>query len=69
MRLIDAEVLETDAEYSDYVGDYTAYSKMQIYEAYEVNAIPIEWIEDYLDENGNLSVEEMLRKWKMEKRK
>ena len=65
-RLIDIDELEPDAEYSDYVDDYTAYSKFQINNALEVEAITIEWIENFLDEYGNLSVEEMLEKWKEE---
>lgn len=68
-RLIDINELEPDAEYSDYVGDYTAYSIMQIEQAFEIEAITIEWIENFLDENGNKSVEEMLMKWKKEQRK
>ncbi len=67
-RLIDINELELDAEYSDYVGDYTAYSKMQIDYAIEVEAITIDWIESFLDENGNKSVEEMLKRWKEERK-
>ena len=67
-RLIDIDELEPDAEYSDYVDDYTAYSKFQINNAPEVEAITIEWIENFLDEYGNLSVEEMLEKWKEERK-
>lgn len=67
-RLIDSNTLEPDAEYSDYVGDYTAYSIMQIEQAFEIEAITIEWIENFLDENGNKSVEEMLEKWKEERK-
>ena len=67
-RLIDIDELEPDAEYSDYVDDYTAYSKFQINNALEVEAITIEWIENFLDEYGNLSVEEMLEKWKGERK-
>ena len=65
-RLIDIDELEPDAEYSDYIDDYTAYSIYQIERAFEVEAITIEWIENFLDEYGNLSVEEMLEKWKEE---
>ena len=68
-RLIDINELERDADFSDYVGDFTAYSIFQIERAFEVEAITIEWIENFLDEHGNLSVEEMLEKWKGEKRK
>lgn len=67
-RLIDSNALEPDAEYSDYIGDYTAYSIMQIEQAFEIEAITIEWIENFLDEHGNLSVEEMLEKWKEERK-
>ena len=67
-RLIDINTLEPDAEYSDYVGDFTAYSIFQIERAFEVEAITIEWIEDFLDEYGNLTVEEMLKRWKEERK-
>ena len=67
-RLININELEPDAEYSDYVGDFTAYSIYQIERAFEVEAITIEWIENFLDEHGNLSVEEMLKKWKEERK-
>ena len=67
-RLIDINELEPDADYSDYVGDFTAYSIYQIERAFEVEAITIEWIENFLDEHGNLSVEEMLKKWKEERK-
>lgn len=63
-RLIDINELEPDADYSDYVGDFTAYSIFQIERAFEVEAITIDWIENFLDEYGNKSVEEMLKKWK-----
>lgn len=66
-KLININELEPDAEYSDYVDDYTAYSKFQINNALEVEAITIEWIENFLDENGNKSVEEMLKRWKEER--
>lgn len=68
MRLIDIDELELDAEYSDYIGDYTAYSKMQIDFAMDVQAITIDWIEDYLYEHENQAIEEMLMKWKREQR-
>ena len=67
-RLININELEPDADYSDYVGDFTAYSIFQIDRAFEVEAITIEWIENFLDEHGNLSVEEMLEKWKEERK-
>ena len=67
-RLIDIDELEPDADYNDYVDDYIAYSKFQINNAPEVEAITIEWIENFLDEHGNLSVEEMLEKWKEERK-
>ena len=67
-RLIDINELEPDADYSEYAGDYTAYSIFQIERAFEVEAITIEWIEDFLDEYGNKSVEEMLKRWKEERK-
>lgn len=66
-RLININELEPDADYSEYAGDYTAYSIFQIERAFEVEAITIEWIENFLDEYGNKSVEEMLKKWKEER--
>lgn len=67
-RLIDINELEPDADYSEYAGDYTAYSIFQIERAFEVEAITIEWIENFLDEYGNKSVEEMLKRWKGERK-
>ena len=67
-RLININELEPDADYSEYVGDYTAYSIFQIERAFEVEAITIDWIEDFLDEYGNKSVEEMLKRWKEERK-
>lgn len=67
-RLININELEPDAEFSDYVGDYTAYSIFQIERAFEVEAITIDWIENFLDEYGNKSVEEMLKRWKEERK-
>ena len=67
-RLININELEPDADYSQYAGDYTAYSIFQIERAFEVEAITIDWIENFLDEYGNQPVEEMLMKWKKEQR-
>lgn len=67
-RLININELEPDADYSEYAGDFTAYSIFQIERAFEVEAITIEWIENFLDEYGNKSVEEMLKRWKEERK-
>ena len=67
-RLIDINKLEPDADWNDYADDYTAYSKFQINNALEVEAITIDWIENFLDEYGNKSVEEMLKRWKEERK-
>ena len=67
-RLININELEPDADYSEYAGDYTAYSIFQIERAFEVEAITIDWIENFLDEYGNKSVEEMLKRWKEERK-
>ena len=67
-RLININELEPDADYSEYAGDYTAYSIFQIERAFEVEAITIDWIEGFLDEYGNKSVEEMLKRWKEERK-
>ena len=42
MRLIDAEELELDTEWSDYYDGFTSYSQSQIDGAEEVKAIPVE---------------------------
>lgn len=41
MRLIDADVLECDAEWSEYADDYISYSKFAIDNAPTVDAVPV----------------------------
>lgn len=50
MRLIDAEELELDTEWSDYYDGFTSYSQSQINEAEEVKAIPLEKVEQVREE-------------------
>ena len=42
MKLINADELELDTEWSEYYDGFTSYSQSQIDEAEEVNAIPLE---------------------------
>lgn len=42
MRLIDADKLELDTEWSDYYDDYMSYSQSQIKSAPTVKAIPLD---------------------------
>ena len=42
MKIIDADELEPDTEWSDYYDGFTSYSQSQIDEAEEVKAIPLE---------------------------
>ena len=48
MRLIDADKLEKDTEWDEQVDGFTAYSSSEISNAETVDAIPIEWIKDYV---------------------
>ena len=41
-KLIDADELEPDAEWSDYYDGFTSYSQYQIKGAVEVKAIPLD---------------------------
>ena len=54
MRLIDADKLETDTIYATHLnhvecGYHYSYSEGIINEAPTVNAIPIEWIKNYIE--------------------
>lgn len=49
-RLIDADELELDAEWSDYYDGFTSYSQSQINETEEVKAIPLEKIKQAREE-------------------
>ena len=41
MKIIDADELEPDTEWSDYYDGFTSYSQSQIDEAEEIKAIPL----------------------------
>lgn len=45
MRLIDANILELDADWDKYEDGFTAYSEMQIDNAETVKAIPLDRVE------------------------
>lgn len=57
MRIIDADKLEPDTEWSDYYDGYVSYSQSQIDEAEEVKAIPLEKIEKAREEIENLETQ------------
>jgi hypothetical protein len=42
MRLIDADKLEPDTEWNDYDDDFVSYSQSQIRNAEEIQAIPLD---------------------------
>jgi hypothetical protein len=53
-RLIDADKLELDAEWSDYYNAYMAYSSYQINGAVEVQAIQLDKVKQAREEIDNL---------------
>ena len=55
MRLIDADELELDTEWSDYYDGFTSYSQSQIDEAEEVKAIPVERLKEFRNEVVNMN--------------
>ena len=55
MRLIDADELELDTEWSEYYDGFTSYSQSQINEAEEVKAIPLERLKDFRNEVVNMT--------------
>lgn len=55
MKLIDADELEPDTEWSDYYDGFTSYSQNQINEAEEVKAIPLEKVERAREKIENLT--------------
>ena len=55
MKLIDADELELDTEWSDYYDGFTSYSQSQIDEAEEVKAIPLEKLIDFRNEVTNMN--------------
>ena len=50
MKLIDADELELDTEWSDYYDGFTSYSQCQINEAEEVKAIQLEKVKQAREE-------------------
>lgn len=54
-RLIDADDLELDTEWSDYYDGFTSYSQSQIDEAEEVKAIPVERLKDFRNTVMNMN--------------
>jgi hypothetical protein len=55
MKLIDADELELDTEWSEYYDGFTSYSQSQINEAEEVKAIPLERLKDFRNEVMNMN--------------
>ena len=55
MRIIDADELEPDTEWSDYYDDFVSYSQGQIDSMEEVKAIPLEKIKQAREEIENWS--------------
>lgn len=55
MKIIDADGLEPDTEWSDYYDGFVSYSQSQINEAEEVKAIPVERLEDFRNKVMNMN--------------
>ena len=55
-RLIDADELELDTEWSDYYDGFTSYSQSQIDEAEEVKAIPLDEVKQAKEEISDWDV-------------
>lgn len=55
MKLINADELEPDTEWSDYYDGFVSYSQSQINEAEEVKAIPLEKVKQARQEIKNLA--------------
>ena len=55
MKLINADELEPDTEWSDYYDGFTSYSQSQIDETEEVKAIPLERLIDFRNEVANMN--------------
>lgn len=52
-KLINADKLEPDTEWSDYYDGFVSFSQSQINEAEEVKAIPVERVEQAIEEIAN----------------
>lgn len=55
MKLINADELEPDTEWSDYYDGFVSFSQSQINEAEEVKAIPVERLKDFRNEVVNMN--------------
>ena len=55
MKLINADELELDTEWSEYYDGFTSYSQSQINEAEEVKAIPLDKVKQAREEIENLA--------------
>lgn len=55
MKLIDADELELDTEWSDYYDGFVSYSQAQIDAMEEVKAIPLERLKDFRNEVMNMN--------------
>ena len=55
MKIIDADELEPDTEWSDYYDGFVSYSQSQIDEAEEVKAIPVERLKDFRNKVMNMN--------------
>ena len=54
-KLINADELEPDTEWSDYYDGFVSYSQSQINDAEEVKAIPLERLKDFRNEVVNMN--------------
>ena len=55
MKIIDADELEPDTEWSDYYDGFTSYSQSQINDTEEVKAIPLEKVIDFRNKVVNMN--------------
>lgn len=55
MKLINANELEPDTEWSDYYDGFVSYSQSQIDDAEEVKAIPLEKLIDFRNKVINMN--------------
>ena len=55
MKIINADELEPDTEWSDYYDGFVSYSQSQIDEAEEVKAIPVERLKEFRNEVVNMN--------------
>ena len=62
MKLINADELEPDTEWSDYYDGFVSYSQSQIDDAEEVKAIPVEKLKDFRNEVANMNSIAIIRR-------